>query len=101
MDKLYVGDTEVRIEADAGIDVTTITSAKIFYRKPHRGNYAQSSWAASFTTGTVVYYDITSSTDIDVPGLWTFWPVLTFPDTHIITGTPFTIRAYRPGFGGC
>lgn len=34
MDSFYEGTTEGRITVDIGIDVSTITSADIYYRKP-------------------------------------------------------------------
>jgi hypothetical protein len=95
MDTWYVGQVGI-IEVETGVDVTTITSADIYYRKP---DWTEGHWTADFTTGTVIHYDIT--TEIDQPGLWTKWGILTYPDTHTEITCTTTFRVYRPGYGGC
>lgn len=98
MDSFYIGTTEGRITADIGISVSLITSAEIHYRKP---DWTTGFFAATLTTGTDVYYDIVNTTDIDQAGLWTFWVKITFPDADFTYTTPFTVKALRPGYGGC
>lgn len=100
MDSYYEGTTEGRITVDIGIDVTTITSADIYYRKP---DWTVGHFTGTFTTGTEVYYDILADTDIPVGsyGLWTFWAKIIFPDGDFTTTTPFTVKVVRVGYGGC
>jgi hypothetical protein len=92
---MYVGQVGT-ITVETGIDVTTITSADIYYRKP---DWTEGSWTASYTAGTEIYYDVT--TELDQPGLWTVWGEVTFPDSHTEITCTTTIRVYRPGYGGC
>jgi hypothetical protein len=81
---------------ETGVDVTTISSADIYYRKP---DWTESHWTASYTTGTTVHYDIT--TELDQAGMWTFWVVLTYPGGETESTCACAYRVYRPGYGGC
>ena len=100
MDSYYEGTTEGRITATIPIDVSLITSADIYYRKP---DWTEGHFTATFTTGYTVYYDIQGANDIPVGsrGLWTFWVRIVFPDGDFTVTTPFTVRVLRTGYGGC
>ena len=99
MDKFYEGTTEGRITVTLPVDVSTISGADIYYRKP---DWTEGFFPGTYTTGYTVYYDIAAATDIPVGsyGIWTFWALIDFPDGDYTVTTPFAVRVVRQGFGG-
>lgn len=98
MDKYRLGDTEGEIRIPGDVDVSTIASAIIAYRKP---DWTTGSFIGSYTTGYDVFYQIQTANDLDVLGYWTAWIVYTMPDGDILTSSEITFKVIRPGYGGC
>lgn len=93
MSTLYKGQAEARISIDTGVDLTGGTGQIIKYRKP---NGATGSWPATIS-GTKLIHDVASSSELDVSGLWTAWPWLTFPDGRTAPGKPQTFLVPEEG----
>lgn len=66
MSKHYVGDVGVDINVDCNQDVSTATTATIFYRKP---DGTTASWAGT-PTGNYIQYTTATTDDLDVAGKW-------------------------------
>lgn len=70
MGKVYVGDVGTKFKFDIGVDVTNVTSCKIYYKKP---SGSTGYWAATTEAPTYVVYTI-SDGDLDESGVWEFQP---------------------------
>lgn len=67
MGKIYKDDAGTVIDLDAGEDISTATSLKIYYTKP---SGATGFWTASLQGTSQLRYT-TDSNDIDEAGVWT------------------------------
>jgi hypothetical protein len=95
MGKIYVGQTALRIQLTANVDINTATPY-IKYQKPD-GTVGQ--WEAGVInqdTGTV-YYDIQASTDLDQEGEWIFWIYLVYFNSTVAAGEPVVKYIYAEG----
>ena len=89
-----VGQSNLRIELETGITLTGNTCL-IKYKKP---NGVSGQWSATISTDvSKMYYDVTSSTDIDVAGKWIFWSHVTYGDGSIGKGHSATQYFYKEG----
>ena len=82
--KVYVGQTDLRISLDTGEDLNAIgaTTLRIYYRKPDG--------VEGFRTGTIedltkIYYDIQDTTELDQPGWFAVWSYATI-SSRVIYG---------------
>lgn len=88
MSKIFVGQSNLRIQVTTGVDITGALSLKIKYRKP---NNIEAEWTATEHTAStgIIYYDLTATTDLDVAGVWTFWAYIMFSDGSVAPGDSF------------
>lgn len=97
MSKIYVGQTKVYFEATVSQDVTAATCL-IKYRKP---SGTTGSWAATIITAAtgVIRYTVAAgaTTILDEAGTWTFWGHVTFSDSRVAEGEPYTKVVYTSG----
>ena len=95
--KIYVGQTKVYFEATVSQDVTAGTCL-IKYIKP---SGATGSWSATIITAAtgVIRYTVPAgaTTILDEAGTWTFWGHVTFADTRVADGEPYTKKVYVAG----
>jgi hypothetical protein len=89
MSDIYVGQSSLRIQLTCGQDITGALSLKIKYLKP---NGVTGEWVATDggTATGIIYYDVVLATEIDVPGVWTFWSYVKFSDGREGYGDPIT-----------
>ncbi len=95
MGKLYVGQTALTITATVKQAITGSTCT-IKYKKP---NKATGSFAATITDAAngVITYTVTSTSDIDMAGVWTFWAYVVFSDGREAAGESVTVKIYEEG----
>ena len=94
MAQYYIGQSNLRIELETGITLTGNTVV-IKYKKP---DGVTGQWAGTISTDvSKVYYDLTSTTDIDVAGKWYFWAHVTYGDASIGKGNTATQYFYKEG----
>lgn len=96
MSKIFVGQSKLRIQLTTGVDITSATPVLIKYIKP---DATEGSWTAEIGTASsgIIYYDLTSTTDLDQAGLWTFWAHITFSDSLVAAGEIITEEIYAEG----
>ncbi len=96
MSKIFVGQSKLRFQATTGVDITSADPVLIKYKKP---DGTTGSWTATIGTEStgIIYYDLTSVSDLDQAGLWTFWAHITFSDSLVAAGEIFTEQIYTEG----
>ena len=96
MGKIYVNQTQLRIQLNVGVDITGALSLLIKYIKPDGVTKGQ--WVASIDTSTTktMYYDF-SVGDLDVSGNWLFWGYVTFADGKSAPGDVVKVRVWDEG----
>jgi len=84
LNRLIKGQTALRIKLCTNVSLSSVTSARIKYIK---SNGITGYWAAELESATdSIYYDILSSNDLDVAGIWKMWSYLIFTNGNIATG---------------
>jgi len=86
MANYFKGQTNLRIELETNVDLTSATLA-IKYMTPKGGT--PGSWVATIngSDNSKMYYDADSANDLDAHGEWTFWAHVTFADGTIGIGS--------------
>ena len=95
MGKIYVGQTALTLTATVDQDVTGATCL-IKYKKPDGTTGSFSATIVTAATGEIKYV-VTSSSDIDQAGRWTFWGYVTFADTKVAAGESYKLMVYAEG----
>lgn len=87
MAEYYKGQNAVRIELDCETDLSAITNAYIYYRKP---SGTESYWTATVSNATegIIYYDMLSGESFDEAG--TGMAKIVYADARIGYGTTVT-----------
>ncbi len=96
MGKIYVNQTSLKLEAEVKADLTNANTVLIKYIKPDDSTGQFTATVTDATFG-VIEYIITSSTDIDQVGDWTFWGHITFSNGDVIAGEPHCETVYKEG----
>ena len=96
MNKVYKGQTELKLRVDVGVDIQGATSTLIKYKKP---DGSTGSFAASIEDAFegIIFYDVLSSNDLDVVGKWTFWAYIVFLNGNEAPGCPYTLEVFEEG----
>ena len=92
MNYVYIGDEGTELRFDIGVDVSNVTLAKIYYKKP---SGQTGSWTATLITGTTKIRYITQSDDIDETGDWTFQPYVELTSNWKGYGTSATLNVRK------
>ena len=94
--KIFVGQTALRIQLKTGISLVGATGLKIKYKKP---NGETGFWPAEIDTphDGVIYYDVTVSNNLDQAGIWTFWAHVTTANNTEAPGVPVRKKIYEEG----
>lgn len=79
MANIFVGQYALQIQLTCGQDITDATSLGVGYRKPDGTIGTWTATAVTAATG-VIKYDLTSSSELDKPGVWRFWSYVKFSD---------------------
>lgn len=88
--KIYVGQSALSIILRTGIDLTSATDLKIYYRKP---NGIEGYWNGSVFETSKIKYDVENENILDMDGIWIFWAEATIngkkaigePDSYLIS----------------
>jgi hypothetical protein len=95
MQKIFKGQTALRITVKTFIDLEDILSAVIKYRKPNgkTGEFTAIVWDA---VNGVIFYECADG-DIDVSGWWAFWAFITFADGRTASGETAKVFVWNEG----
>jgi hypothetical protein len=95
MGKIYVNQTQLRIQLNVGVSVVGALALKIKYTKP---TGVSGEFVASEDTSTTktIYYDF-SQPDLNVAGDWLFWAYVTFANGKSAPGEPVRIKIWAEG----
>jgi hypothetical protein len=96
MDKLYVGQSKLRIAIDTGTDLTGASLLQIQYRKGS-GTASSLTGASDDYESGVVYWESTSTSIFLSAGSYPFWVKITYSDGKILYSEPITLRVYNVG----
>jgi len=79
-----VGQSNLRIILETDVNLSTNDTLLIKYKNPEG---TTGSWSATISTDTSkIYYDVVSTTDINIAGKWYFWAHATFADATVGKG---------------
>jgi hypothetical protein len=91
--KIYKNQTKLRITLETDLTSLSGCTVKIKYRKPSQ---ATGQWTAA-ASGSTIYYDIASTSDLDQTGVWTLWSHVTWGDGTVAEGEPVLMNVYESG----
>ena len=96
MSKIYVGQTALRMNFSCSADITghTLTVINVW-----KSNGSTATWTATVSdvsTGAI-YYDIPTTTTLDVSGNWKMQPKITFSDDTVGYGETVTQMIHNEG----
>lgn len=96
MGKVYVGQTAFAIRRITGVDLSSVLSTVLKYKKPD-GSAGQ--WTATVYNAArgIVEYIIASASDLDQVGAWTIWSYVTFADGNSAPGEASTLEVFEEG----
>ena len=94
--KIFVGQSSLRIRLTTGVDITGAT-CKIKYKKPDNSTGEFSPCPIESNSQGIFYYDVQDTTELDQAGRWKFWAHVTFSDGRVAPGETVEVRVYRPG----
>jgi len=97
MKRVFVGQTAIQFELQLNVDITGCLEKKIMYKKPKDDSIYE--WEASSSNDSVghIYYDVTTSTELDVAGKWVFWGYIKFGDGREANSDPQTYEIFEVG----
>ena len=90
--KVYVNQTNLTLTLNAGMNLTSVSSALIKYIKP---DLTRGSWTAT-ADGLNVIYNINNG-DLDQSGKWIVWAEVTFTNNKISIGESNYLQIYNVG----
>jgi len=95
--KIFVGQTALRITLQCNINITGCLDKKIKYKKPKDDTIYE--WTAVSSNDTVghIYYDVALSTELDVAGKWKFWSWIKFADGREANGDAENLEIFEVG----
>ena len=96
MAKIYKNQSNLRITAATGVNLTGALSLKIAYIKPSKST---GSWTATTlsATGGTMYVDMSTGQYMDESGFWHLYALVTFSDGRSAPGTGHREYVYNPG----
>jgi hypothetical protein len=94
---IYTGQSRLYLELDTFTDLTNMASAKICYKKPDGTSGYWTAVRSGTGTNTKIRYVFAINTAVDVVGVWTAWAEITFTDSRVGLGDPFTFEVKTPG----
>jgi hypothetical protein len=95
MNRIYTGQSALRITVKTFTDLEGITSAVIKYRKPDgiTGEFA----AGVSDTGKGIIFHECIEGEIDRSGWWVFWAFITFADGRTAAGETAKVYVWHEG----
>ena len=95
MNKIFVGQTALRITLNTFCDLEDVSLAVIRYRKPN-GKTGEFAGAVGDAAKGVVFHECIEG-EIDVAGWWLFWVFVTFADGRTAAGEAAKIYIWNEG----
>ena len=84
MQKVFIGQTALRITLKTFTDLEDVTIAVIKYKKPN-GKYGELPAAIKDVENGVIIHEVIENV-LDVSGWWVFWAYVTFADGRTAAG---------------
>ena len=95
MNKVFSGQSALRIIVKTYVDLENIEGAVIRYRKPDGSNGEFPAAVADTENGIILYECIEG--DIDISGWWSFWAFVTFADGRTAAGEAARVYVWGEG----
>jgi hypothetical protein len=95
MNKVYKGQTALRISLITFCDLEGIENAVIKYCKPNKKT-GEFSAAVSDVEKGIIFHECIEG-DIDVSGWWVFWAFITFADGRTAAGEAAKVFVWNEG----
>ena len=97
MERIFKGQTALRITLKTFADLEGIESAVIRYRKPN-GKIGEFEAAVGDMAKGVIFHECIEG-DIDISGWWAFWAFVTFADRRTAAGQAARVYIWLEGSG--
>jgi hypothetical protein len=97
MDRIYAGQSALRITLKTFIDLEGIISAIIKSRKPD-GSPGEFAAGVGDTAKGVIFHECIEG-EIDRAGWWVFWAFITFADGRTAAGEAAKVYVWKEGGG--
>jgi len=97
MNKIFKGQSALRITLKTFCDLEGIEKAVIKYRKPNK-NTGEFTAAVGDISKGVIFHECIEG-DIDVSGWWVFWAFITFADGRTAAGETAKVYVWTEGSG--
>jgi hypothetical protein len=91
INKIYIGQTNIRIWVSTGADLTGATTTTIEVRQPTDTAVVWTATISNASDGSL-YYDITSTSTLPIKGDYRLQPKVVFSDNTISYGTTTKLR---------
>jgi hypothetical protein len=96
MDKIYVGQSKLRITINTGADLTGASLLQIQYKKASGDITNLTGVCDDLETG-IVYWDSTPDSIFTSAGNYWFWVKVTYPDGKVMFSESIIIKVYNVG----
>jgi hypothetical protein len=97
MNRIYAGQSALRLTLKTFIDLEGIISAVIKYRKPD-GSAGEFGAGVSDSGKGIIFHEYIEG-EIDMAGWWVFWAFITFADGRTAAGEAAKVYIWKEGFG--
>jgi hypothetical protein len=97
MNRVYVGQSALRITVKTYTDLEDISSAVIRYRKPD-GSTGEFAAGVGDTAKGIIFHECIEG-DLDCSGWWVFWAFITFADGRTAAGEAAKVFVWNAGAG--
>ena len=93
INKIYVGQSNIRIYVSTGADITGYNTVQIEVRQPSNSTTSWTATVNNASTGSL-YYDVPTSTTLVSEGVYLLQPYIGFTDSTTSYGTTTEMRVY-------
>jgi hypothetical protein len=97
MGRIYVGQTALRITLKCHCDISGALATKIKVKKPGEEDVVEWDASVADTEDGEIYYDITSTDDLNMSGLYKLWSYITFANSMSAPGETVHLQIYTEG----
>jgi hypothetical protein len=95
MNRVYAGQSALRITVRTVTDLEGVLGAAIRYRKPD-GSTGEFAAGVGDTAKGVIFHEVIEG-EIDQAGWWVFWAFITFGDGRTATGEAARVFVWEEG----
>jgi hypothetical protein len=96
MGKVYVNQSELRLQLNTGVSLAGALSVLIKYLKPDETTEREFTAQVLSSSAGTIYYDFNAG-ELDTAGIWTFWSYVTFADSREAPGEPVRLKVWTEG----